>query len=167
MGDTLDDPTTRLEYDLLRFQAQQQPTFVGLSAGWALLYTALAMIESATNGWGLGGAMFNNFYFGFDISWGERLFNVFAAFLFFFFIGSVFGAIYVRYRARGLILFFLALAVVLIGLVALFTLSGSWGAFGQFFVTAGFTGSYALSLALSLIAGVAAHLILRRATPRA
>ena len=111
--------------------------------------------------------MFNSFYFGFDISWGERLFNVFAAFAFFFFIGSVFGAIYVRYRARGLILFFLALAVVLIGLVALATLTASWGAFGQFFVTVGFTGAYALSLVLSLIAGVAAHLILRRATPRA
>jgi hypothetical protein len=142
-------------------------TFVGLSAAWALVYTGLAMIESATNGWGLGGAMFNSFYFGFDISWGERLFNVFAAFAFFFFIGSVFGAIYVRYRARGLILFFLALAVVLIGLVALITLSASWGAFGQFFVRVGFTGAYALSLVLSLIAGVAAHLILRRATPRA
>lgn len=142
-------------------------TFVGLSAAWALLYTGLAMIESATNGWGLGGAMFNSFYFGFDISWGERLFNVFAAFAFFFIIGSVFGAIYVRYRARGLILFFLALAVVLIGLVALVTLTASWGAFGQFFVTVGFTGAYALSLVLSLIAGVAAHLILRRATPRA
>jgi hypothetical protein len=27
-GDTLDDPTTRLEYDLLRWQTQQNPVFV-------------------------------------------------------------------------------------------------------------------------------------------
>lgn len=141
-------------------------TFVGLSAVWALVYTGLAVIESVTNGWGLGGAMFNNFYFGFDISWAERLFNVFTAFVFFFMAGSVFGAIYVRFRARGLTLFFLALGVVLIGLVALMTLTESWGAFGEFFVAVGFTGAYALSLPISLVAGVAAHLILRRATPR-
>ena len=141
-------------------------TFVGLSAGWALLYTGLAMIETATNGWGLGGAMFNAFYIGLDQPWGVRLFNAFVAFLFFFAIGSVFGAIYVRYRSRGLILFFLALAVVLIGLVALATLTGSWGAFAEFFVAIGWFGGYALSLPVSLIAGVAGHLVLRRATPR-
>ena len=141
-------------------------TFLGLSAGWALLYTALAMIEKATNGWGLGGAMFNAFYFGLDEPWGVRLFNAFVAFLFFFAIGSVFGAIYVRYRARGLTLFFLALALVLIGLIALATLTASWGAFAEFFVTIGWFGGYALSLPLSLVAGVAGHLILRRATPR-
>ena len=141
-------------------------TFLGLSAGWALLYTALAMIEKATNGWGLGGAMFNAFYFGLDEPWGVRLFNAFVAFLFFFAIGSVFGAIYVRYRARGLTLFFLALALVLIGLIALATLTSSWEAFAEFFVTIGWFGGYALSLPLSLVAGVAGHLILRRATPR-
>lgn len=141
-------------------------TFVGLSAAWALLYTALAVVEKATNGWGLGGAMFNSFYFGIDEPWGVRLFNAFVAFLFFFAIGSVFGAIYVRFRARGLILFFLALALVLIGLVALATLTASWQAFGEFFVAIGWFGGYALSLPVSLAAGVAGHLILRRATPR-
>lgn len=141
-------------------------TFLGLSAGWALLYTGLAMIEKATNGWGLGGTMFNAFYFGLDEPWGVRLFNTFVAFLFFFAIGSVFGAIYVRYRARGLTLFFLALALVLIGLIALATLTSSWGAFAEFFVAIGWFGGYALSLPLSLVAGVAGHLILRRATPR-
>ena len=141
-------------------------TFVGLSAGWALLYTGLAIVERATNGWGLGGAMFNAFYFGLEEPWGVRLFNAFVAFLFFFAIGSVFGAIYVRYRARGLVLFFLALTLVLIGLIALATLTASWGAFGEFFVAIGWFGGYALSLPLSLLAGVAGHLILRRATPR-
>jgi hypothetical protein len=142
-------------------------TFLGLSAGWALLYTGLAMIERATNGWGLGGTMFNSFYFGFDVSWGERLFNTFAAFAFFFFIGSVFGAIYVRYRARGLILFFLVLALALIGMLALITLTSGWGAVGQFFVTVGFAGGYALGLGLGAVAGIASYVVLRRATPRA
>lgn len=141
-------------------------TFVGLSAAWALLYTGLAIVESATNGWGVGGAMFNAFYFGLDEPWGVRLFNAFVAFLFFFSIGTVFGAIYVRYRSRGLILFFVVLALALIGLVALVTLTSSWEAFGEFFASIGWFGGYALSLPLSLVAGVSGHLILRRATPR-
>jgi hypothetical protein len=140
--------------------------FVGLSAFYALLYTVLALVENATNGWGLGGAMFNSIYFGLDENWGVRLFNTFATFLFFFAIGSVFGAIYVRSRARGLILFFAALSLVLLGLITLITLTGSWGAIGEFFVTVGFFGAYALSLVISAIAGVAGHLILQRATPR-
>lgn len=141
-------------------------TFVGMSAAWAVLYTAFAIIENATNGWGLGGVLFDSFFFGIDVSWGERLFNVFAAFVFFFAIGSMFGAIYVRYRGRGLILFFLALALVTVGLVALITLASGWPAIGKFFVTVGFAGGYALSLAVSLVAGTTGHLILRRATPR-
>jgi hypothetical protein len=141
-------------------------TFLGLSAAWALLYTALALIERATNGWGLGGVMFDSFYFGVDVGWGERIFNVFAAFAFFFFIGSVFGAIYVRFRARGLILFFLVLALALIGLLALITMTSAWGALGDFFGAAGFAGSYALALGIGGVAWVASHLIMRRATPR-
>ena len=66
----------------------------------------------------------------------------------------------------GLTLFFLALALVLIGAIALLTLNEGWGAFGEFFATVGFTGAYALSLVVSAVAGIAAHLILRRATPR-
>lgn len=141
-------------------------TFLGLSAAWALLYSALAFVERATDGWGLGGSMFNSFYFGIGEPWFVQTFNIFTAFVFFFFIGMVFGAIFVRYRARGLTLFFLALAVVLIGLVALVTLTDNWGAFGEFFVSVGFFGGYALSLIPSLAAGVAGYLILRRATPR-
>jgi hypothetical protein len=140
--------------------------FIGLSAFYALLYTGLGLLEQATNGWGVGGAMFNSFYFGIDENWGVRLFNVFAAFLFFFAIGSVFGAIYVRSRARGLILFFAALTLVLLGLVVLLTMTESWGAFGDFFVTVGFFGAYALSLIVSAVAAVAGYLVLQRATPR-
>ena len=141
-------------------------TFIGLSAFFALVYGILAAIEFWTNGWGLGGQMFNSFWFGPGEPWGVRLFNMFAGFLFFSFIGTVFGAIYVRYRARGLILFFLALGVVLIGLAALFTLTGGWGAFGAFFARVGFTGGFALSLIVTAAAGVAGALVLQRATPR-
>ena len=141
-------------------------TFVVLSVVYALLYTGLAAIEVWTGGWGLGGAMFNSIFFGIDSPWWLRLFHVFALLLFFFAAGSAFGAMYVRWKARGLILFFSLLALALLAGASLLTMTGSWPAFAEFFVTVGFTGAYALSLVVSAIAGVAGYLILRKATPR-
>lgn len=141
-------------------------TFVGLAALYAAVYALLAAIETWTGGWGVGGAMFTSFYFGIDDPWWLRLFHVFALFLFFLAAGSSFGSIYVRWKARGIILFFSLLSIAILGAVAAITMTGSWPRVGEFFTTTGFTGSYALSLVVSLVAGVAAYLILRRATPR-
>lgn len=141
-------------------------TFVALAMLYAIAYIVLAAVETWTGGWGVGGAMFNSIYFGIDSPWWLRLFHVFALFLFFFAAGSAFGSMYVRWKARGLILFFSLLSIAIMGGVALITVSDSWSGVGDFFVAAGFTGTYALSLVISLIAGVAAYLILRRATPR-
>jgi hypothetical protein len=141
-------------------------TFVGLAALYAGVYILLAAVETWTDGWGVGGAMFNSIYFGVDSPWWLRLFHVFALFLFFFAAGSTFGSMYVRWKARGLIVFFSVVSILIMGAVALVTVTDSWPAVGEFFETAGFTGSYALSLVLSATAGLAAYLILRRATPR-
>jgi hypothetical protein len=141
-------------------------TFVALSAFYAIAYIGLSAIETWTNGWGVGGAMFNSIYFGIESPWWLRLFHVFALFLFFFAAGSAFGSMYVRWKARGLVLFFSLLSLAVMGGVALITVTDSWASVGGFFVATGFTGSYALSLVLSLTAGLAAYLILRRATPR-
>jgi hypothetical protein len=140
-------------------------TFVAMAAFYAVAYIALAAIETWTGGWGVGGAMFNSIYFGVDDPWWLRLFHVFALFLFFLAAGSAFGSMYVRWKARGLILFFV-LSLGIMGSVALITVSGSWPRVGEFFGAAGFTGSYALSLVVSAVAGLAAYFILRRATPR-
>lgn len=141
-------------------------TFVGLSVLYAAIYTLFGALETWTNGWGLGGVMFTSFYFGVDAPWWLRAFHVFALYLFFFAIGSAFGSMYVRWKARGLTVFFVLLSFVLVGALALITFTGSWPAVGEFFVTVGFTGAYALSLVISVIAGVAGYAILRKATPR-
>ena len=141
-------------------------TFVALAALYAIVYIGLAALETWTGGWGVGGAMFNSIYFGVDDPWWLRLFHVFALFLFFFAAGSAFGSMYVRWKARGVILFFSLLSIAIMAGVALTTVSGSWPGVAEFFVAIGFTGSYALSLVVSLVAGLGAYLILRRATPR-
>ena len=141
-------------------------TFVGLAVFYSLVYLLLSSLETWTNGWGIGGAMFTSIWFGVDSPWWLRLFHVFALFLFFLALGSSFGAMYVRWKARGLVLFFSVLSLALAGLVALITATGSWPVVAEFFVGVGLTGTYALSLIVSAIAGLAGYVILRKATPR-
>jgi len=139
-------------------------TFVGLSAMFSVGLTILAAIEQATDGWGLGGRMFTPVYYG--DSWGQRLFIFFAAFLFFFSIGMAAASIWVRWKANGLVAFFVGLGVILIGGAALFTFTGTWGSFGAFFANAGLVGSFAWSLVISAIAAIGGFFVLRRATPK-
>jgi len=139
-------------------------TFVGLSAMFSVGLTILAAIEEATNGWGLGGRMFTTFYYG--DSWGQRLFIFFTAFLFFFSVGMAAASIWVRWKANGLIAFFVGLGVIVIGGGALLTFTRTWVAFGSFFANAGFVGSFAWSLVISAIAAIGGFFVLRRATPK-
>ena len=139
-------------------------TFLGLSAMFSVGLTILSVIEDATNGWGLGGRMFTTFYYG--DGWPQRMFIYFAAFLFFFFIGMAAASIWVRWKANGLIAFFVGLGILVIGGAALLTVTEGWIAFGTFFATAGFAGSFAWSLVVSAIAAIGGYLVLRRATPK-
>lgn len=138
--------------------------FVILSAIFTVGMSLLGAIEEATDGWGLGGRMFTAAYFGED--WVQRGFAYFTLLLFFFFVGSTVAAIYVRYKATGMTLFWIGLSVALIGLGALFTLTNSWGAVGEWFANAGLMGSYAWSLVLTAVAAISGFLVLRRATPK-
>jgi hypothetical protein len=140
-------------------------TFVLLSAMFSIGMTILATIEEATGGWGLSGQMFTAIYFG-DGPWYARLWIFFTLFLFFFFVGAIAAAIFVRWKANGVIAFFIGVGAVLIGLAALFTFTESWPAFAGFFAEMGFLGSYTWSLVLTVPAAVAGYLVLRRATPK-
>jgi hypothetical protein len=142
-------------------------TFVLLSAGYAVALTILSAIESATNGWGVGGTMFTAVYFGGrEVEIWQRLVIFFCVMLFFFFVGAAVATVFVRWRATGLVLFFIAIGALLVGAIALITLSDSWGAIGEFFATSQAIGIALWSLILTAIAGFAGYLVLRRTTPR-
>ncbi|MBX3098204.1 MAG: ABC transporter permease [Salinibacterium sp.] len=138
--------------------------FTGLAAMFSIGLTILAAIEDATGGWGLGGRLFTTAYFG--ENWIQRLFIYFAAFLFFFTIGMAAASIWVRWKANGIIAFFIGLGIVVIGGAALLTYTNSWGGFGNFFATAGLVGSFAWSLVIAAIAGISGFFVLRKATPK-
>jgi hypothetical protein len=142
-------------------------TFTLLSAGYAVALTILSAIEDATNGWGIGGTMFTAIYFGGGTTpiWG-RLIIFFCVMMFFFFVGAAVATVFVRWRATGLVVFFIVIGALLVGAIALVTYTQNWEAIGRFFVEAGTVGAALWSLVLTAIAGVAGYLVLRRATPR-
>lgn len=142
-------------------------TFVLLSAGWAIGLTILSAIESATNGWGVRLQMFTAIYFGGgDIEIWQRLVIFFCVMLWFFFVGAAFAAVYVRWKAFGLVLSFILLGAVLVGAIALLTYTETWGAVGDFFTTYQAVGVALWSLIPTALAGLIGYLVLRRATPR-
>ena len=140
-------------------------TFIGFSVMYAVGLSILAGIEELTDGWGLGGALFTSSLFG-DGGWGARAFVFLVLSLFFFFVGAVVAAIWVRWRAIGLTTFFVALAFALVGIAALIVLTDSWIAVGEWFVATGALGVYAWTLVPTTIAAIGGYLVLRRATPQ-
>ena len=142
-------------------------TFVLLSVMYAIGLTLLAGLESATNGWGVGGSMFTAVYFGGpDIEWWMRLPIFFFILMFFFFVGAAVATIYVRWKATGLVFFFIAFGFLVVGLIALLTYTGGWGAVGEFIVAAKALGVAGWLLVPTALAGIAGFFVLRRATPR-
>lgn len=152
---------TRREYALGTGAA-----FVLVSLAYSLVLTVLSYVEQWTAGWGLNGHFFAMPYVT-DGQWWQRWFVFFAAFAFFFFVGWVAAATFVRWKALGLLTLGLCFAVALIGIVALITLTQSWIAVGTWFAATGSAGVAAWALVPTAIAAAGGFLLLRGATPRA
>jgi hypothetical protein len=142
-------------------------TFVLLSAGWAIALTLLSWLETITSGWGIGMRMFTAIYFGGgeNVVW-QRLVIFFCVMLFFFLIGTAFAAVYVRWKATGLVISFLLVGLALVGAIALFTYTQTWDAVGTFFMDAQAIGVALWLLVPAALAGGIGYLVMRRATPR-
>lgn len=140
-------------------------TFLLLSIGYALGFAILSVVEEWTNGWGLGGHLFTSVYFAGE-SFAGRVFIVFSGMLFFLVIGAFSAALFARWRMNGILVAGAALVLVIVGAVALITLTSSWAAVGDWFVTSGPVGITAWLLLPTVLAGLAGFAVLGRATPR-
>jgi hypothetical protein len=138
--------------------------FVVLAVIYTTGLTILAAIEKATNGWGMGGTMFAPIFFG-DSAF-ERIYVEFVLFLFFLFFGAAIAAVWVRWKASGVVVFFIVVGALLIGLVALATFTDSWSAVGENLISLGVLGVASSSLVVTAISAVAGFFLLRHATPR-
>jgi hypothetical protein len=139
--------------------------FLMTSIGNSLALATLVEIERATNGWGIGGVMFDALFFQ-GQPWVANVFLFSVIQLGTFFIGACIATIYMRWRVMGMTIFWLALALVLVATVALITLTYSWPAVGAWFVAQGVVGGFAWGLIPVAVAAVTGFFILRRATPR-
>lgn len=140
-------------------------TWLILSASLTAGFTLLSYIEEWTGGWGLD-AQFFRMQYVVEGSLGQRLFVIFVLFLFFFFVGTISAAIYVRWKVNGLLAAGLIVALLVVGSVALATVTQSWPAVGAWFVASGVVGVVAWTLVPSVLAAVTGYFILRRATPK-
>lgn len=135
-----------------------------LALGYSALLVVASLVERASGGWGIGHSFFTT-----DELWRAEWWEGFAfsllAFLLFFSIGAATASVYVRWKALGMYAFWGGLVFLGIGGAALATAVGAWGQIGEFFAWAGVLGSAGWSLIVTALCGLAAWLILRRATP--
>ncbi len=139
--------------------------FVLLSVYYAAIMTILAALERATNGWGFGGAMFDVIYFSAD-NLAQQFALFLLVFLFFFFVGAATAAVYVRWRAYGMYVFFAILTLLVIALIALATFTESWPEVGAWFVRNGAMGVALWTLIPTAISALTGFFLLRKATPK-
>jgi len=156
----------------LGLSSTRRDYFLG-TALWVLVHAAqftvgivlLSYLEQWTNGWGAGGHVFQTIYFGTG-SLGARLFTVFFAMVGVMFLGSIFGAAFVRWRAFGLYALGVVLVAALLGAAALIGLTDSWAEVGAWFAEHSTVGVVAWSIPLTAACAVIGFLALRRAVPR-
>lgn len=140
--------------------------FVLLSLLYGTGVTVLAGVERATGGWGIDAAFF--------APWGlasESLPSVWVTLtlvlLLFFFIGAAVATVWVRWKANGLYTFFIAFAALLVASGWLVTVTESWGAVGNYFLTHSIVQLMLWTLPVTAVCALAGYLFLRKATPRA
>lgn len=139
--------------------------FLIQSALFTIGFVLLSYIEQWTGGWWWHIHLFHIAYFGNGSLW-ERLFTIFALFLFCFFVGAIFAAVYVRWRLNGVLALGIAVALLFVGAIATISFSHSWVSVIDWFANTGTTGLLAWSLVPTAVSAICGYLVLRRATPR-
>lgn len=140
--------------------------WVGLSLVYSTGLTILAAIERATGGWGLNGAFFAPAALV-DASLGTIWFIWEMLFVGFTFAGMCIATIWVRWQANGLLIFFGAVAVLLIA-TTWSAIEWGWGAtLVSWAADQSLVTLFSLAIPVAAIAGVVGFLFLRKAPARA
>jgi hypothetical protein len=138
--------------------------FAVVALGISLLYFVLGRLELATNGWGQNGQLYFLGWAAESPAAVQILFN-FLVMLALYLTGFWFATVYKRWRARGMLVAWSIIAVVVVGLMALAGWQGWWPQVGAWFAAqtplsvSGWTALVCATLA------VGSYLTLRRATP--
>ncbi|WP_062461217.1 hypothetical protein [Demequina soli] len=139
--------------------------FLGASAGYALGIAVLAAAERATDGWGVHGAFFAPAFL-FDVPLWQVAWFFFGLMMLTLAIGIAAGAVFVRWRATGLVTMLLTIGVLAVGGAFLLTWADAWGPVGSFFVDTSVAVLVAWTLPVTALAVGAGYALLSRATVR-
>lgn len=129
------------------------------------LFSIGAIIEDATNGWDM-----NGYFFRIPGLWeamgpGFTALLYFALIMFMFAIGFLCASVYKRWGSITLTVSLLLLGILIAGAALLITKANAWGAVGDFFITVGAGGVFAILAALTVVMLVGAYAPLRRSIP--
>jgi hypothetical protein len=131
----------------------------------AVAIATLVQIEKATNGWGIGIAMFDSLWYG-QQGWLTDFYSTLAMQLLVLFIGASVTTVYMRWRMRGMMIVTFSAIALFLAFIAIFTFSGSWMALFEWFGSIGIVGGFSIVLALAVVCAIGGYLVIRRATPR-
>lgn len=140
-------------------------TFVVISAFNATAWTLLTEVERVTDGFGTGFHHFTAMWFGALAAGGVWL-SWFALQLAIFAIGAGFAAVWLRWRAFGVVAVWAAIVLVGLALISIVVLTGGVGAVTEWFAGITLTGLFAGLLIPALIALAGGWVVLRKATAR-
>ncbi|WP_347039856.1 hypothetical protein AAHB37_07175 [Glutamicibacter halophytocola] len=100
----------------------------------SVFYYLMGLIETATGGWGMDGRFFALQWIA-DNSWFVQIMFYFVLMVLLFMIGFLIATIYMRWRQAGMVVFFTALGLLILGVIAIFTFTEFWGPFWDWALT--------------------------------
>lgn len=137
--------------------------FAAIALGFAILYYVLGLIETATNGWGMGGQLFALGWIAENNAVIQVLFY-FVLMVLLFMIGFWFATVYLRWKTTGMLVTWISLGLLLVAFIGFLTMNEMWmdfwGWLGGFTVPGLLIGLSGLCVLLA----AGSYLTLRRAT---
>ena len=147
------------------YYAGTSAIFVGLALLFGTAIALMAGVERATDGWGVDGHFFAPGFLQTLPLWEVGIMYALALTLMMF-VGAAAGAMFVRWAATGIIVFFGILATIIVGLTFGIVMLEWWRPLAEFFGARTPLQIAALSLPLTAVSALVGFLVLRRATPK-